>query len=676
MSYVSNIDPGLPLFLFNYNERKLHGIFESASSGKMNIDPYMWTADGSGRTMYPAQVQICLRLQCQALHEDQFKPIINDNYFTESRFWFELDHEQTDKLMSLMSSLAFSPSTSLPQNAARCKNVRKEIPLAHKGVENEGNDANSDVDFYLLEELNRDMPSASLEVVPGYSDNGQSSGLGLEKRTVPEDEKDYILMKLKEISLARQHSESLLKKSVEDTNIINEASLDMPSANSDVVPGYSGNGQSSGLRLEKRTVPEDERDYVLMKLKEISFACHHSDSLLKKSVENTNIVNDVSMEQSSIPEGQEVSREKVEPDTSYDYFDVISQLTKQLEEQESFEDEKLWGTEYEEQNLVEEEIELLEQQYIEEECRPNPCIEPVKEGLIEFSTEPDLNIEESMLLVGGYNGKAYLTSLDAYLPSKNKMKSLTPMSIARSSASVAQICGELYVFGGRIDSEWYNTVESYNPTDNKWILRPSLSGQPRGSLAGARLENKIFAIGGENGSEFFSGVEMLDLDLGRWIMTQSMLEKRFTHAAAELNGAIYVVGGCDGKHCLKSAERFDPREHSWTRIQSMTTKRSCPALTVMNEKLYVLGGFDGKEMVPSVEIYDPRNGSWMTGPAMNIPRGFSAAAVVKESMYVIGGVIDGVTMTDTVERYRENSGWEVIYRGSIACRCFASAIVL
>lgn len=68
-------------------------------------------------------------------------------------------------------------------------------------------------------------------------------------------------------------------------------------------------------------------------------------------------------------------------------------------------------------------------------------------------------------------------------------------------------------------------VESYNPTDNKWILRPSLSGQPRGSLAGARLENKIFAIGGENGSEFFSGVEMLDLDLGRWIMTQSMLEK-------------------------------------------------------------------------------------------------------------------------------------------------------
>lgn len=56
MSYVSNIDPGLPLFLFNYSDRKLHEIFESTSSGRMNINPYGWTADGSGKTLYPAQV--------------------------------------------------------------------------------------------------------------------------------------------------------------------------------------------------------------------------------------------------------------------------------------------------------------------------------------------------------------------------------------------------------------------------------------------------------------------------------------------------------------------------------------------------------------------------------------------------------------------------------------------
>lgn len=57
-SYVKNIEPGLPLFLFNYSERKLHGVFEAASKGQMYIDPYGWTSNGSERTQYPAQVSM------------------------------------------------------------------------------------------------------------------------------------------------------------------------------------------------------------------------------------------------------------------------------------------------------------------------------------------------------------------------------------------------------------------------------------------------------------------------------------------------------------------------------------------------------------------------------------------------------------------------------------------
>lgn len=55
-SYVKNVDPGLPLFLFNYSDRNLHGIFEAASPGQMNINPYGWTTNGAVRTLYPAQV--------------------------------------------------------------------------------------------------------------------------------------------------------------------------------------------------------------------------------------------------------------------------------------------------------------------------------------------------------------------------------------------------------------------------------------------------------------------------------------------------------------------------------------------------------------------------------------------------------------------------------------------
>lgn len=78
---MNNIDPGLPLFLFNYSDRKLHGIFESASSGRMNINPYGWTADGSGRTLYPAQV---LKFQSMAVLIHDGNEVVNFFVFTLS----------------------------------------------------------------------------------------------------------------------------------------------------------------------------------------------------------------------------------------------------------------------------------------------------------------------------------------------------------------------------------------------------------------------------------------------------------------------------------------------------------------------------------------------------------------------------------------------------------------
>ncbi|GKC50722.1 development/cell death domain-containing protein, partial [Tanacetum coccineum] len=134
--YVKKIEPGLPLFLYNYSDKTLHGIFEAASLGQMNIDPYAWTLEGSQRTPYPAQVQIRVKLHCRVLTENQFKPIIADNYYNPHHFWFELDHAQTNKLLSLLSTQALSgpratlaphstikPKTFLPLGKERARNI-------------------------------------------------------------------------------------------------------------------------------------------------------------------------------------------------------------------------------------------------------------------------------------------------------------------------------------------------------------------------------------------------------------------------------------------------------------------------------------------------------------------------------------------------------------------------
>ncbi|KAL0923120.1 hypothetical protein M5K25_007166 [Dendrobium thyrsiflorum] len=56
---VRAITPGLPLFLYNYTTRRLHGIFEAASFGGSNIDPTAWKdIKCEGESMFPAQVRI------------------------------------------------------------------------------------------------------------------------------------------------------------------------------------------------------------------------------------------------------------------------------------------------------------------------------------------------------------------------------------------------------------------------------------------------------------------------------------------------------------------------------------------------------------------------------------------------------------------------------------------
>jgi hypothetical protein len=70
--YVKHIEAGMPLFLFNYFGRTMHGIFEATGDGALNINPNAWQADKTSRTQFPAQVLliffICLWRPSGCLH--------------------------------------------------------------------------------------------------------------------------------------------------------------------------------------------------------------------------------------------------------------------------------------------------------------------------------------------------------------------------------------------------------------------------------------------------------------------------------------------------------------------------------------------------------------------------------------------------------------------------------
>ncbi|KAL8509252.1 hypothetical protein ACS0TY_016447 [Phlomoides rotata] len=601
-SYVKNIEPGLPLFLFDYSEKNLHGIFEAACSGRMNINPYAWT-DGSDRTRYPAQVQIRLRLQCQALPEYQFKPIIIDNYYGQAHFWFELDHAQASRLMSKFSSLAIAPRKFIQNNPPKwmsfsTNNKKEEIGASEP--------PHLPDDFFSSNDSIATTTTSDNSL--GLNENTQLAEASLGNQVVELNEKELIYMKLKELSCNWEFSDANIMETV-----VGEAS-------------------KSGMKWENGTRDDNQVTWGI--------GGSHSDP--------------------------------------HDYPAIIEQLSWELEELKTFKQEQTEKMKSVEEKLAEaeQEIHRLGKRCMDLESISNNSTQSFGAQFpVETPDEFELNLSESILLVGGYNGVSFSSALHAFSPSEDVLRSLKTMSSIRSYASFAKFNGELYVFGGGCGSMWYDSVESYNIVNNEWTLRPSLNKE-KGSLAGAALNNKLFAIGGGNGLECFSDVEMFDPYVGRWIPSRSMLQKRFALAGVELNGALYAVGGYDGNEYLKTAERYDPREHSWTRIGTMEARRGCLSVVTMNEKIYALGGFDGTTMVPSVEIYDPRLGTWMPGEPMNYARGYSAAAVLNESIYVIGGVEADEEIVEKIECYKEGGGWEATNLRAIGKRCFASAIVV
>ncbi|XP_068320733.1 uncharacterized protein [Pyrus communis] len=99
--FVKQIKTGMILFLFEFESRELHGVFQACSDGEMNISPSAYNLSGR---QFPAQVKVKLIWRCHSLTEPEFSGAIKDNYFSNWKFNFGLSKAQVRRLLMLFSS--------------------------------------------------------------------------------------------------------------------------------------------------------------------------------------------------------------------------------------------------------------------------------------------------------------------------------------------------------------------------------------------------------------------------------------------------------------------------------------------------------------------------------------------------------------------------------------------
>lgn len=93
-------------------------------------------------------------------------------------------------------------------------------------------------------------------------------------------------------------------------------------------------------------------------------------------------------------------------------------------------------------------------------------------------------------------------------------------------------------------------------------------------VAVAVLGGYLYAIGGSDGQSPLNTVERYDPRQNKWSQVSPMSTRRKHLGCAVFNNLIYAVGGRDDCMELSSAERYNPHTNSWSPIVAMTSRRS------------------------------------------------------------------------------------------------------
>ncbi|KAL2651353.1 hypothetical protein R1flu_019481 [Riccia fluitans] len=719
-SYVEHIDPGMPLFLFNYNDRKMHGIFEAVSEGALNINAYAWTAgDSVTRTQFPAQVRVQLRAdftRIVSLPEAVFKDAIVDNYYSASHFFFEVDNEQTDRLITLFEKqlgvsskqapvVTKGPFKSEPPTNAwqTVGNTSKVWKKTVGNVETDERLKMKKPTTIIISEWEKGaqyLSSSSKEpaskdhiqepewMISNHEEDSESEGSEESPEGTPykpsEAAMDRDGKRQVDARLDREVDHDASTEScsghIPKTVVISDPQLPLKEKE-------NRNRNSQGK--EWTEVNQHELQRVLGRLQQMTIdqvEPARPESELPSQASGSQVTPEwerlarerSSQEQAILKEEREnlgVILRQLDSNVGLTvkknlelYSSALAQMRQDGIELRRLIDEARRRAEDEQrmQSVVASQEATIASMGARIASLEQKVVDLTKQAGGQASQRNGSYFHEKnavtykqhslpeVYLIGGLGDQlSRLESVTIWSPSNDNVRTAAPMLTPRCCAGASVINDHIYVFGGGDGSSWYDTVERYDRSVNEWKSCASMKTQ-RGSLGGVAVADRIYAIGGGNGMASFSEVECFDPHLAAWLPCSSMLEKRFCVASAELGGVLYALGGFDGEQYLMSVERFDPREALWSRLPSMSVKRGSLSAAVLNGRIYALGGYDGEGILDTVETFDPRAGRWDTGPRMCCRRAYGAVVVVGDSLYYLGGLSEEEAV-DPIQRFTEYS---------------------
>ncbi|KAK6929522.1 Development/cell death domain [Dillenia turbinata] len=673
MSYVRKINPGLPLFLFNYSDRKLHGIFEAASTGQLSIDPHGWTHDNAEETPYPARVRIQIRAQCFPLSEEQFRPIIADNYYEERLFWFELDRIQTKRLISLFSASPVLANTSITQNMEKWSTLFSATRFQHNECfDNPAASANSIHPHHknIEWESSWDSPtsigeSEVLEAPVQETKKKNEQEVGHVKPNNGYSYPSYASILEAPVKETGEKNEKANEKANSGCTYASVLMAPVKEAEKKWEQPNNGCSYASLLRLQNWTSissprgnfcimsgdscpssPYTSKEDKNIKIIESNVFFPHANELNKKC-ESSHVTpclqaNGQLLEATNLTDSTGTNEEElvlVEHNDDSIYPLVVSEggvlVSGDMAEGGYLTEPSSAFAILGQKNGVETALEeYAEQSYelnLEYGSSFNACsidgesqcseastdkdaIEIYEEGLVRtiLNKESSLMVQQMKQEDVGNDENLCLTSTTASQPVYE------PSSEA---AGVLDKSSDLYA----AVAELIHEVHKLKASQKKDI-------QKINSLEQALRIEHYYVSNSET-----QHLKDRRRTMESWPCREQAKPISSSEQYAEHEKSLLLVGGFDGSSWLSALDAYSPSLDLVKRLSSMSFLRSYASSVKLNGEIYIFGGVNGSSWYDAVESYNLESSRWMIQPSLNKRKGNLAGASINTNIYTLGG---------------------------------------
>ncbi len=254
-------------------------------------------------------------------------------------------------------------------------------------------------------------------------------------------------------------------------------------------------------------------------------------------------------------------------------------------------------------------------------------------------------VNNKIYAIGGRMINDVLTGIcEEYDPIQDRWVFKQPMPTPRYSAVSGVVGNKIFVIGGDTNTNIYEpkptgVIEVYDPLRDTWETVNSSWQNPRSGAAGAVIGDWIYILGGEYRGQHpmaTDTVEAYNPIQNRWVIKRSMFTPRAYFDAVSYGDKVFAIGGRMGGP-LRTCEVFDTITNTWDSIRSLPRSRAYFASAVLANKIFVIGGLEGQQgfLSKRVEIY--QDSCWCRFDSLNQARYRLGAAVIGNDIYAIGG---------------------------------------